>query len=372
MSQNPQDARRLADMSEALVLVRMLEAAGPAADAPVGDIGPGDDAAVLTLPSDRLVVSTDTLTEGQDFLRATTTAERLGRKAAVQNLADIAAMGARPLAVLSALSMPVDLPVETAAEITGGLAAACADHGVRLIGGDLGAAAAISLTVTAIGTLAPAAMPVQRGGARPGDALLLAAGHVGRSAAGLALVLGERVLALPGSLAERARDADARASRLLLDLPGALHEQGARALAWHNAPNPDIARGWEDTRTLTAMIDISDGLVRDAGRIARSSGTVIELDGSAVDALAREHHPLAEALDAKAHAWVLHGGEEHAMLATAAPQDAERLGPPWQRIGTVHPVGRTTEEDADSHARVLLDGVAVPHDGWDHFAPDVG
>ena len=74
------------------------------------ELGPGDDAAVVRLPSPRLVVTTDSLVEGHDFLRHVTTARWIGHKAAVQNLADVAAMGARPLALVVAISAPADTP----------------------------------------------------------------------------------------------------------------------------------------------------------------------------------------------------------------------------------------------------------------------
>jgi thiamine-monophosphate kinase len=103
------------------------------------------------------------------------------------------------------------------------------------------------------------------------------------------------------------------------------------------------------------MLDVSDGLVRDGGRIARASGVVIELDRQALTA------DVAEILDAVGEdvAWdcVLAGGEEHSLLATFP----DEVPAGWRVIGSVRaPV------DVDEPG-VLMDGRRPSHSGWDHF-----
>ena len=383
MSSTPDPYTALEQLSEARILEAVLAAAQNASGTPSpagdeqgaegpdptsagqgnicpGDVGPGDDAAVLTLPHPRLVISTDTLTEGHDFLPGTTTARWIGRKAAVQNLADIAAMGSRPLAVLSALSLPASQSVAVAAEITAGLTEVCARYGARLIGGDLGAADALSLTVTALGTLPTGQAAVRRSGARPGDAVMLAATQLGSSASGLTLVLSGRVRRLPGALQN--------SGPLDLSVPARLTDAALQALTHHNAPEPDLACGWRAAPQLSAMIDLSDGLVRDASRIAAASDVLVDLDPAAIDDLSGAHRDLASALGEDPRDWVLHSGEEHAMLATAFPREAAQLPSPWRRIGTVRavPPGMSAAESRDS-PRVLLGGEPIAQHGWDHF-----
>ncbi|MCS6710848.1 thiamine-phosphate kinase [Brachybacterium sp. EF45031] len=358
---------RLDQLSEDGILERIVPAmAGVAAADPrtrdaLGSVlvGPGDDAAVLQLSSPRLVVTTDTLTEGQDFLPDATRPAWIGAKAAVQNLADVIAMGARPLALVVSLSAPGGAPAEAIEEIMTALSARAARSGAIVVGGDLGRAEALSLTVTALGVLPDGRAPVLRSGARPGDILAVSAGRLGRSAAGLALVLSGR---RPG----RCRD-----------------DREEELLAWHNAPDPDLRRGLIAAENgVHAMLDLSDGPVRDGLRIARSSGVDLDLDGTAfaadVAALSPVARRLLDEVEAasdgapagaaagapggalhRAREWVLHGGEEHALLA-CFPAGALPEG--------FRAIGRVQEPEDGDAPQVLLDGDPVPGAPFDHFS----
>ncbi|HEU0041101.1 MAG TPA: AIR synthase related protein, partial [Jiangellaceae bacterium] len=100
-------------------------------------LGPGDDAAVVSAPDGRVVITTDLLIEGRHFRRDWSPARQVGRKAAAQNLADIAAMGARPTAITVGLGVPSDLPSEWALELADGLREECEPLGVSVVGGDI-------------------------------------------------------------------------------------------------------------------------------------------------------------------------------------------------------------------------------------------
>ncbi|MBU4215091.1 MAG: thiamine-phosphate kinase [Actinobacteria bacterium] len=302
-------------------------------------VGPGDDGAVVRAPDGRVVVSTDVLVEDRHFRREWSTGRDVGWRAAVQNLADVAAMGAGPTSLVVALVLPGDLTVEFVEDLARGFAQVCAPLGVGVVGGDLSGGGALVVAVTAHGDL-EGRPPVLRSGARPGD-VLAHAGVRGRSAAGLAL--------LRAGLGDSDHELVAAYLRPVCPLPS------GPAAALSGA---------------TAMLDVSDGLVRDARRIAVASRVRIELDDPQVvlgDELAR----LADAARATASSaleWVLSGGEDHGLLATFPPDAPLPEG--FRVIGHVR--GAAAEEPAAPTGRggeVTVRGVApiVGSGGWDHF-----
>lgn len=309
--------------------------------APTTLVGPGDDCAVVAAPDGRYVVSTDVLVEDRHFRRRWSSGYDVGWRAAVQNLADVVSMGARPAALVVSLVMPGDLPVDWVTGLARGLAAACTPLGAAVVGGDLSGGEQVVVAVTVHGDLEGRG-PVLRSGARPGDVVALA-GAVGRSAAGLDLLEADRP------------DVDG-------DLVGA-----------YLRPDPPLAAGPAASRAgATAMMDVSDGLLRDAGRVARASGVVLDLDASALDADRERLRAASRVLGGDASArvgapdaadrldgWVLAGGEDHALLATFPAGVA--LPVPFRAIG------RVVAADGPD-AGVHVDG-EVPHrrTGWDHF-----
>lgn len=293
------------------------------------EVGPGDDAAVVRLAGPRLVITTDALVEGEDFLLPATRPVWIGQKAAVQNLADVAAMGARPAAVVVALGAPETTDLAVLEGISQGLAARCARYGASVVGGDLGRSEQLTITVTAVGALEEGQEPVRRSGARPGDVLAVGAQRLGRSAAGLAQLLAGDV--------------------------------AGEHVAWHDAPDPDLSLGWGAGRCAHAMMDLSDGLVRDGSRLAAASGVLLDLDASVLADDVGDLAPAAAALGADAWPWVLHGGEEHALLAAFAPGEVPE---------GFRPIGAVRARDGDGpgpEVPVLLDGRTVPGEGFDHF-----
>ncbi|MCL9798237.1 AIR synthase related protein, partial [Frankia sp. AgKG'84/4] len=150
-------------------------------------VGPGDDAAVLAAADGRVVVTTDLLIEGRHFRRDWSSGTDIGHKAAAQNLADVAAMGAHPTGLFVGFAAPGELAVDWALALADGLAAECARAGASIAGGDMSSADTIMLGVTALGDLRGQA-PVLRSGARAGDVVVLA-GSVGNAEAGLALLV---------------------------------------------------------------------------------------------------------------------------------------------------------------------------------------
>ncbi|WP_345185826.1 thiamine-phosphate kinase [Microbacterium panaciterrae] len=289
-------------------------------------LGPGDDAAVVAAPSGSVVVTTDTLVEGPDFRAAWSGGYDLGWKAAAVNLADVAAMGARPTALLVALAVPKDRRLSFIAALADGFRDACAGlaPGCAVVGGDLTVSATLTIAVTALGDLEGRA-PVTRSGAGVGDDVAIA-GEMGAAGHGLSVLFRrfhQDGVAVPVD-------------------PAALAEGESEAIAAQLRPAPPIGLGPVAAISgATAMMDVSDGLALDAGRMAEASGVTIALDSSALGA--HPHRALA-------------GGEDHALLATFP---AGPLPPGFRRIGSVQAVV--------PGAPVLCDGEPVGPLGWDPY-----
>jgi len=286
---------------------------------------------VLAAPDGRVVATTDMLVEGRHFRRDWSTAFDVGCKAAAQNLADVAAMGASPTALLVGFATPGDLPVRWAEDLARGIAEECARAGAHVAGGDVSSADSITIAITALGDLG-GREPVTRGGAQPGD-LLAVAGRLGRSAAGLALLE-----------AGRAGTGD-RADPAWL---GGL-------LADHRRPRPPYPCGPEAADLgATSMIDISDGLLADLNHVADASRVLIDVQTARLPA-DPDLRTAADDLGADWLRWLLTGGEEHALAATFPAGTA--LPGHWSMIGAVREGLGVTVDSRPAEGR----------GGWEHF-----
>ncbi|MEX2107191.1 MAG: thiamine-phosphate kinase [Solirubrobacterales bacterium] len=260
-------------------------------------IGVGDDAAV-TVPGGATATSVDALVEGVHFRRGQAELALVGRRALATALSDLAAMGAEAGEAYVVLGAPPDLGEDECLELIDGIAALAAETGTTVAGGDVTRAPALTLTVTVVGHAATPEQLVSRGGARPGDLLVLT-GEIGGAAAGLLLLESpELAKAVPEQTAGRLR------RRLLDPVP----RLGAgRALAAAGA---------------TAMIDLSDGLGGDAVHLAERSGVAIRVDAGALP-LAKGVAEVAAAAGRDPLQLATSGGEDYELLATLPP---ERLG----------------------------------------------
>lgn len=293
-------------------------------------LGPGDDAAVIAAPDGRVVATTDLLVEDRHFRRAWSGPYDVGRRAAAQNLADVAAMGAAPTALLVGFAAPPDLPLTWAEGLADGLGAECARVGAAVAGGDVVGSDRLTIAITALGDLG-GRTAVTRSGARPGDVVAVA-GNLGHAAAGFALL-------------------------------DAGHDAPAEAVALYRCPDPPYAEGpCAADLGATAMIDVSDGLLSDLGHVARASGVAIDLATGPEPAALAPADVLRAAADALGGPdpmeWVLRGGEDHA-LAAAFPADVGAALPaPWRVAGRVR----------SGAPGVTVDGAQVRGSGgWDHF-----
>ena len=246
-------------------------------------LGVGDDAAVLSLePGEELVVSTDCAVTGVHF-PDDADPELAAFRAVAAAASDLAAMGARPLAMTLTLAAP-DSSDALFAGLQRGLRAASDSFSLPLVGGDL-ARAPLSFGVQVLGAV-PRGEAIQRAGARTGDRVCVS-GFLGDAAAGLAVLKGE-----------------------LTGLPGALRSELLERF-WR--PQPALVLGASLRGRASAMIDVSDGLLADAGHLARASGVCLRIDSSRVP---RSPELCAAAPPERALDWALAGGEDYVLCFT--------------------------------------------------------
>lgn len=339
----------IGSVSESDLLARIIPMFGESPHAGSGVVvAPGDDAAVLATTGS-VVVTTDSMVRGRDWRDDWSSGHDVGLKVVAQNVADVAAMGGVPTGLLVAVAADPETELDWVLDLTRGIADAAEDAGCPVVGGDLSSAPSgvVIVSLTAFGDLEGRA-PVLRSGAAPGDVVAVA-GSLGWSGAGLALYAG----GTEDPISDRSRGAHLDASDAATSL-----------LMWfHRSPRPPFESGpIAADAGATSMIDVSDGLVRDGGRIAVASGVELELD----EAVLRTEFlagPVELAVGPEV-GWreVLSGGEEHSLLATfpegGVPKDPHS---PWTVVGRVVEAG-------PEGPRVTVGGAVPGVTGWDHFA----
>ncbi|MFT4186711.1 MAG: thiamine-phosphate kinase [Micrococcaceae bacterium] len=287
------------------------------------DLGIGDDAAVLAIPSKKLVTSTDLLVENQDFRLSWqgNSGFKQGFKAFVQNAADIYAMGASPTAMLLNLALPKTTETSYLEGLATGIAAAARHYNCdnfSVIGGDLSSSAELAISVTIFGELV-AEKPITRAGAKIGDIIALN-GTPGLAAAALAT------------------------------LEGKLVAQNNDFINYQLQPRPALNNM---STKAHAMIDTSDGLLKDAKRIASASKVAIKLDSSAFDEYLPKFTSALEITEVQALDFMLHGGEDHNLLATFADNEIPK---------EFHQIGKVVSGNG-----IYIDDEAIAGRGWEHF-----
>ena len=327
-------------------------------------VGSGDDCALLAHPDSRSVISTDVLVEGIHFRRDWMSLEQIGRRAAAQNAADIAAMGASAHSAVAAVTIPKDIGKAEVNALATGLAKGLESYGYALVGGDLSSGSCLQIAVTVIGDL-EGRPPLLRCEAQAGD-LVYFAGNLGDSAAGLALL--ERFQSPQEAIDHPT-------------LPTELRDLAIEALSRYQVPQvpadlaPKLAKAGAH-----ALMDVSDGLTRDGAKIAAASGVVLNLSQSHLAKYAQRLAGLADFLGANSWDWVLGGGEDHGLLCCAP---AGFSVPGFTAIGEALPANATDKYannrtgDRDSTDRdladslnpyLLVDGIPYDQQGWDHFS----
>lgn len=282
-------------------------------------VGLGDDAAILDCPrGDRIVATTDTAMEGVHFRREWLSLQEIGYRAVTAALSDIAAMAAAPRGILVAMAAPSRDDVLALGE---GIGDAVRVVGTVIIGGNLSNAGSISITTTALGS---AFKPLTRDAARPGD-FVYVTGALGGPAAAL------------------------RSLESGVPVKDALRERFAR-------PRARIAEArWLVMHGVVAGVDVSDGLVADAGHLAAASGCFVRLDADRIPV-----YPGATSADA-------YGGEEYELVVTSRTplpeqQFAAHFGVPLTLVG------RCQEGPPEAQVNVAgKEGVPLSGSAWVHF-----
>lgn len=313
-------------------LVRERTARQPGSEATI--LGIGDDAAAWRIGNEIVLATTDTMVEGVHFLPGP--ADQLGWKAMAANLSDIAAMGGVPQMALVSLALPPSTEVAWVEGLYDGMLAAAGEYGVALVGGDTVASSQAVLTVTLLGRGQEAGRLLRRSAACPGD-LLAVTGYLGNAEGGLRVLKG---LAHPSD------------------------EAASFLLAAHLHPRPRVAEGQSLVSLgVRAAIDISDGLLADAGHLCRESGVAATLE----TALLPIHRHLRESFPQDYMRMAASGGEDYELLFAAPEAGVEQARQALSIAVTV--VGKVK---GGPPGQVLLLGedgspVTLAELGWEHF-----
>ena len=309
-------------------------------------LGIGDDAAVVAPGRNAdWVVTCDAFLEGTHFLADRHPADSVGYKSLSRATSDIAAMGATARFFLLTLAIPQQLTDEWLAGFLRGMRRAAKELGVVLIGGDTTRSASAAINITVMGEVAPG-RAITRAGARPGD-LICVTGKLGCAQLGLELIR--------NSPAKGVKDLCRRESRLLRQhLYPQIRLKLGQWLAAH--------------RVVSSMIDVSDGLSTDLGRLCAVSGVGARVWASRIPLvrIPAGYSKLARKLRLDPLRMALHGGDDYELLFTVPRRMAKRLESATEfrdltAIGEIESGRRILLVDSEGRAEALRPG------GWDPF-----
>ncbi|MEO7001247.1 MAG: thiamine-phosphate kinase [Ktedonobacterales bacterium] len=339
---------RLNEVGEFALIARLTDQLGIATTRPDVKLGIGDDAAALDLGGDHLLLATcDAQVEGRHFRRTVATPEEIGAKALAVNLSDIAAMGGEPLWALVSLLTPPTLDVSVLDGVYAGLRTQAQRYGVAIVGGNVASTdGPLTIDITLLGRC-PRDRLITRGGAQPGDALLVT-GTLGNGLAGL----------LAATTTERQR---------LAGVDDALLREAREAMV---APTPRAACGQALAATgmITAMLDLSDGLTGDLAHICERSNVGATIDAAALP-VALAAQAIATALGRDPLGLALHGGDDYELLFTTRPAGIATAIAAARASGVeAHVIGVITEREAGMRLRAS-DGSerSLEPQSWDHL-----
>lgn len=333
----------LKDLGEEAVIRLIHETGAPGSVPPYVKKGIGDDAAVLEVGGDRVVlVTADTLVEGTHFTVRTLPYEALGWKSLAVNISDIAAMGGRPRTAFLSLGLRPDTAVSALKSFMAGFRRLACEAGIVLAGGDVVEVKSSAIIgVTLLGDCR-AEQVVYRCGAQIGDDIWVS-GPLGQAAAGLFLLLKK-------------------------DVPSCAEYKSLVLCHQKPIPRYELGRALGERGLAHAMIDLSDGIAKDLGHICFESNTGAMVRSASVP-LSRELMKLAAEVRKSPLDWALHGGEDYELLFTASSAcEAQILSLTEEIMGkSAVKIGRVTRGEGlwlegDQGGRSLKPG------GFTHFS----
>jgi thiamine-monophosphate kinase len=316
-------------MRDELSKIEWLKACFELGNEPSGVVlGIGDDAAVFDFGDSPTVVTVDTHVEDVHFRRDLIPMRDLGRRSMTAAVSDVWAMGATPVASLTALTLPPALADDEFEALIEGMAEASRESGARVIGGNLSGGSILTITTTAFGT--PIDRPVSRGGARRGDCIYVT-GTVGASALGLSLAIAKR--------------SELRHAKQFIE-------------RWRRPPSNAYAAPIV-ARVASAAVDVSDGCLQDLRHLCSASGVGAMLLADALPT-AEGFAETCSAVDANPLELALSGGEDYEILFTAARSaEAESIA---TEIGTI------TEGEVVQVLGVNGETLTLSREGFRHFS----
>jgi thiamine-monophosphate kinase len=293
----------------------------------------GDDVAVLPAKGRKLVVKVDMLVESTDVPRGMSY-RQAAKKAVAACVSDFASKGVRPDSFLVSLGVRRGTTRSQVNQLAEGLRDAAEEWGLNLVGGDTNEAKELVIDCAMFGF---ASRIVERGGARPGD-LLVVSGRFGLQPAGLAILMGK-----------------------------AKADASFRTRATNSVVNPNLKLevGIALASYLTSAMDSSDGLARSLHSLARASGVGFELTtlplASGIKRFAKANNLSAEALG-------LAGGEEYVIVGTIGERNLSAASRATRKAkGELLVIGRATKQAG----RVVLKSkdamVPIADEGWTHL-----
>lgn len=309
--------------------------------------GIGDDAAVIDIGEECLLVTTDMLLEGIHFNLAYTPLHHVGYKAVVANVSDIAAMNGKAEQITVSIALSNRFSIEAVDALYAGIKAACDNYKVDLIGGDTTASASgLVISVTALGR-AKKENIAYRNGAKPND-IICVTGDLGAALAGLQVL-------------EREKEVFLANPNMQPDLEKYEYVIGRQLKP---EARTDIVFDLADAGVKpTAMIDVSDGLASELLHIAANSGAGIRIYE---DKVPIDHSTYETAIEFNLDpiTCALNGGEDYELLFTISKSDQEKIKnhPDIHFIGYIH-------ERRSENVLITKQGTIVPlsAQGWDHF-----
>ena len=290
-------------------------------------LGVGDDCSVITLPHGfQLAQSIDTQVADVHF-PAAAPADLIAQRALRCAVSDLAAMGAEPQGFHLALTLP-DADPQWLQLFSEGLKAAASACQIDLLGGDTTSGKTRVITIAVQG-IVPADQALTRSGAQAGDDIWVSG------------VIGASALALPRVLKNPA-------------------ENSPTTKAYY-FPEPQIKAGMALRTLASSCMDISDGLIQDAGHIARNSALSLEIDGDRI--------PLPETATAEDFHTCISGGDDYQLLFTAAASQRETLLALSDQFPQLTRIGTVVALNADKPVRLLVSGEEQPlhRTGYQHF-----